>query len=238
MKKFAKDIRVLVATFVLVFVGLGAAAINAIPKDKPQAAPSPAQAPAHDGGSTAAEEASTTTDFYFKAQVLRLGINSNTHTSFLIVGNQSAITDGWVKGVAVNLTINPFAIDVLVPGEAQVYLSARMNNGSIKTINCTVEVVGEDTGKDFGKDKDVTSEGKLLYQFESETLIGFNLFVDNKTETKFRLFAIVLEGDVAVGVLANVVRIKYISEKPSFKIRVAAVFNNAIVAVEEVENRL
>lgn len=237
MKKFTKDIRFLVAVFVLVFVVLGAAAINAIPsKDKPSATPPSVPAPAN-GGSTA-DETPTTTEFYFKAPVLRLDINSSTHTSFLIVGNQAAITDGWVEGAAVNLTINPFAIDVLMPGQAQVNLSARMSNGSIKTITCTVEVVGDDTTKDFGKDKNISNIGELLYEFESDTSIVFNLLVNNETKTAFRLFAVVLEGDVAVGVLANVVRIKHFSGNPYFKIKVAALLDGAIVAVEEVENRL
>jgi len=234
MKKVAKDIRTLVVVFVLVFVALSVAAVNAIPKDT--ASSSSVRSPAH-GGNQVGE--TRTTHFHFQAPVLRLGTNSDTHTSFLVVTNQAAIVDGWVKGAAVSLTIKPFAIDVLSAGQTKVYLSALMIDGRVKTINCTVVVEGGGINeKDKGDEKETQLAGQLIYEFESEDSIEFSLLFDNKKETMFRLSAVALEGDVAVGVIASTVRIKYFSENTCFKIKVVATVNSVVVAVLEVENRL
>lgn len=229
--KILKDIRFLIALFVLIFVALGSAAVRAANSGK-------TNEPEHEDANTIAY----TTIFYFKTSELRLEIGDAVNSDFLVVTNQAAIVDGRVDGTAVSIFTNPFAIGVRCIGQAQIYLSARMKDGDIKTIACSIEVVNEVNQQNVEKNKDKEETaplvGKLLYEFESETEIVFSLLVDNKNETVFGLSATVLEGSISVGVYANVVCIIYTSSNYNYKIRVAATINGTIVAVTEVENHL
>jgi len=260
MKKFIKDIRFLIAVFVLIFVAFGSLAVNAVVSSGSGSGDSsPIQ-------SVTPPEAYASA-FYFKAPVLRLDENSNPNTSFLVITNQAAIVDAKVYGTAVSVEISPsFKISALRAGQAQIHLSARMRNDEIRTITCTVvvdavpvEVVnpkpddtkdpgdpGDDdeggNNDDGGGEETGTGKaplvGKLSYVFESALSIAFGLVIEEKDVFLFKLAAVVIEGDVTVSFLGNVAEIKRHSANRNFEIKFTAIVDGEIVATEYVRNSL
>ena len=182
-----------------------------------------------------------TSAFYFKAPVLRLAETSNPNTSFLVISNQEAIVDSEVYGNAVYVETKPaFKINVLRPGQAQIHLSARLQNGKIKTITCTVVVSGtatdpgntQDPSDDDDNDETLPITGDLLYTFETPTTIAFRLIVSEENVFLFKLHAQVMSGTITVGIIGNVARITHRSANQSFQIRFTATINGEVVATE------
>jgi len=230
MKKFTKDIRFLVAVFMLAFVVFGGLAINVVVFGG-------SSLPVY--GGTPPEAFATA--FYFKAPVLRLNANSNPNTSFLVVTNEDAIMGRRVFGTAVTINpTGPFTINVQHPGQAQIHLSARMRNGEIKTITCTVIVTGEAPtstpgGNDDDNDEPIQITAELVPVFEEDDEISFGLVVDGKEVFLFELAAVVIEGDIIVGIFANVATITFTSGNPNFHIRFTASIDGEVVATRYVK---
>lgn len=152
MKKFTKDIRILVAAFVLLFVALGGLAINAAVSRADNRTGSPTES---EGEPTLPD--AFTTIFNFKAEVLDLEVGDSKDISFVVITNAAAIVGGSASSDAVLVETNPFAIKALRVGQACVYLSARFKNGDIKIINCIVNVTGQRSGAE--EKKDLRAEG-------------------------------------------------------------------------------
>jgi len=246
MKKILKDIRFLIAVFVLIFVVFGGAAANAsISRNGLPVLQSSSQPEAY------------TSALYFKAPVLRLNATSNPNTSFLVITNQAAIVETKVFGASVDVDISEeFTIIVLRTGQSQVHLSARMRSGEIRTITCTVVVegaasggtnggagnndgnVGGGGGDDSAGDTTPPITGVLSYEFETALVIAFGLVIEEEDIFLFRLSATVIRGDISVRIVGNVARITRETANPNFEIRFTATIDGHVIATEYVQNRL
>jgi len=242
MKKIIKDIRFLVAVFVLFFVAFGGLAVNAFV--------SGGGIGDGDGGSftpighSRSPAEAVASAFYFKAPVLQLDVNSAPNTSFLVITDQYEIIGAKVYGTSVSVETNPeFKISVIHSGQAEVHLSARKSCGDIKTITCTVVVADEPVSVDDVGDTEVVDEtppviAELSYKFETPTSISFGLVVNQKDVPGFWLAAEIIEGDVKVGIFGNAANITHRSANPNFKIRFTATVDGEIVATKYVQNCL
>jgi len=189
VKKIIKDVRFLLGVFLLIFVVICGAVVN-VALSNGNILPVSGRGPSEP----------TTFAFYFKAPVLRLNENSNPNTSFLVISNQEAIIGSKVYGTAVTVETTPeFTINVVGTGQAQIHLSARLRNGEIKTVTCTVVVTGESTPSgtepsDDDDDVDIPPiVGELLYNFETATTVSFRLVVGGENVFLFKLHAEVIE---------------------------------------------
>jgi len=176
-----------------------------------------------------------TSAFYFKAPVLQLDVNSKPNTTFLVITNHDAIIEARVFGTAVAVdTTGQFTINVLSVGQSQVYLSARMRDGEVKTITCTVVVsdaTGEVANPDCTEKGNSKITGILSYEFETVSTIAFSLEIAGEDISVFRLSAVVISGDIAVGIVGNMAQITYRSANSNFEIMFTATIDDEIVAI-------
>jgi len=265
MKKITKDIRFLIAIFVLVFVAFGGLAINAIfgaggesysPYVGQGGTPAETVAEDEDEDEDEDEEEAVAEAFNFKAPVLRLGLDGEPNTSFLV------ITDGYeIVGVEVSDTsvvyveITPeFKIIVVGVGEAEIRLSAKKSDGGIKTIMCTVIVEGEaETEDDDDEDEDHDEDdeddetvipiiAKLRYSSDFPLSYYFNLVVSQGDRPEFWVLDVAyVKGDVDVRIIERAANIEYLKAAtgPAFKIKfVAMTVEGEVLATKIVRNRL
>lgn len=156
MKKFTKDIRVLIVAFVSVFVVLGCFALNATISHGQNVSESGMDFEA-DGKPSAEAYA---TRVYFRSDNFRFYLDSKPEAKDLLTASSdpSDIKDVKIDGDAVNVLLIPFKIELLCVGEAKITLYL---DGSTRTPSCTVFVLGEPVEEEPDEGKE---EPPLFYE--------------------------------------------------------------------------
>jgi hypothetical protein len=162
----------------------------------------------------------------------------------------AAIEGKKVFGSAVSVETSPeFKITAVKPGQSQIHLGARMRNGEVKWISCTVIVTGETSYNgntqdpvgycDDDNDEDIIP---IAYEFyhkhETATTLVFFLVTGGEYDFEYTLGAVILQGEIRVGIVGNVARITFRSANPNFEVRFTATVNGDIVATKYVRNSL